>query len=164
MKPALYRQPAGEPTVPHFNCSESRFDRRCSAARRRDSGSLFVASRSTAGIAAIAIVVISIAPVPASAQADGKTVTIAGPLPLPITGSVGITGTPAFNINSALQPLTVRNVDEAGRNPFQTGFFNIVFHAGNNTAPITVPAGKTLVIQYIASTALLSPAPRATRS
>jgi hypothetical protein len=57
---------------------------------------------------------------------------------------------------TTVDPLLVRNVDEPGRSPFQAGFRNIAFPAGESAFALdltvdgqTIPAGKTAVIEHV---------------
>jgi len=85
----------------------------------------------------------------------GPTVTIGGPLPLPTTAAqngvwnVGITGTPKVTVGNTV---TVRNIDEKGRTPYQQsgarpcngmGLCDLFFPA--------VPSGKRLVIENVSA-------------
>ena len=97
-------------------------------------------------------------------------VQIVSPVPVPITGNVGlsgsaevqvtntptvsISGTPAVTIgNAATAPVNVRNVDNPAHQPVEINFDeNMDEGAGQTFCPIavyTVPAGKTLVIEYV---------------
>jgi len=63
--------------------------------------------------------------------------------------NVGISGTPTVIVgNNAQAPLFVRNVDEPGRNPFQTSE-NILFTTVSGTAFFAVPDGKVTVIEHV---------------
>jgi len=110
----------------------------------------------------------------------GPTVTIGGPLPLPTTAAqsgawnVGITGTPGVtaaqggtwnvgitgtpNVNVA-NHVTVKNVDEKGRNPYmQTTFQNCGTNSGLCDLYFpAVPAGKRLVVEHVSANIGLNP-------
>ena len=105
---------------------------------------------------------------PAAAQppppAGSAPVTIVGPLPLSVTGVTTVSGVVAaaqsgtWNVaitgNSAASPLSTKNVDEPGRNPYQERLTcNVVAgNAGRCTAQgLAVPANKRLVIEHVSA-------------
>lgn len=117
-------------------------------------------------VLAIALGVPSSSPTQAAGPPSGLDVTVTNtPLPvqgtvnvgnLPstqsISGSVSITGTPNVSVvNPPSSPVPIRDVDNAPREPFETGI-NLAIACGDIVADLSfpVPQGKRLVIQHVA--------------
>lgn len=85
-------------------------------------------------------------PVPVTGTVSG-TVSVSGPVS--VTGNVGLTGTSSVTVaNPAANPVLIRQVTE----PFQA---RVLGNVGNGTSSsgdiVTVPSGKLLVIEHIAT-------------
>src|SRR5262245_22036941 len=78
--------------------------------------------------------------------AGSAPVHIVGPLPLPVTGTTTVEG----NV-TVTEPVSVRNLDEAGRSPYQETGFVTTTQAFNIITFSQVPAGKRLVIQRVSA-------------
>jgi hypothetical protein len=99
---------------------------------------------------------------------DGLAVRIVNPVPVPITGSTTITGTVGaaqsgvWNVGITGQPLSVRNIDEPGRTPYQE---TLRVSGGKNCGSVVcgpefvfspVPAGKRLFITDVSVSFVVS--------
>jgi hypothetical protein len=111
----------------------------------------------------------AVAQQPAPKPSPSTPVTITGPLPVPVTGSATVSGSVAVTntplpvtgtvgltsgssvsiANTAANPVLIRDVDGT-KEPFQTRLSGAAANsAGVNSDPISVPAGKVLVIEHV---------------
>jgi hypothetical protein len=98
-------------------------------------------------IATVALVGVLTTSSPADARGPGSApITIVGPLPLPVRGLIA---------NDDSNPIPVRDVDQAAREPFQADLFETYEGFSGATVVVKVPVGKRLVIEHVSAAVTL---------